>query len=244
MGGGGTPGGGAGRGGGGTATAGWAGGGGGGGGGSGGGMGKPGCGGGGGGGSGGKPGGGGSGRLGASTLGAATAAAPGVTTMGLGQSALVMGAEGISSSEISMSSPEDWWPSSIFSEVGVLSPPRSKATSAVWPTRPEGSGGPGSGGGRGPRHRSSSSSSSDSGSGVGLMSSRPVLEGGEEGGEGPLKPSWELAPKAASGESWEEEEEMGLPSICSSGSESCSRRKGSLVRCSFKSISMRESRLS
>jgi hypothetical protein len=30
--------------------------------------------------------------------------------MGLGQSALVMGAEGISSSEISMSSPEDCWP--------------------------------------------------------------------------------------------------------------------------------------
>lgn len=43
-------------------------------------------------------------------MGAATAAAPGVTTMGLGQSALVIGVEGISSSEISMSSPEDWWP--------------------------------------------------------------------------------------------------------------------------------------
>lgn len=111
MGGGGTPGG-AGKGGGGTATAGWDGGGGGGGGGKGGGMGKPGCGGGGGGGggNGGKPGGGGRGRFGASTLGAATAPAPGVTTMGLGQSALVMGAEGISSSEISMSSPEDCWP--------------------------------------------------------------------------------------------------------------------------------------
>lgn len=53
---------------------------------------------------------GGSGRVGASTEGAATAPAPGVTTMGLGQSALVMGAEGISSSEISMSSPEDCWP--------------------------------------------------------------------------------------------------------------------------------------
>ena len=112
MGGGGTPGGGAGRGGGGTVTAGWAGGGGGGGGGRGGGMGKPGWGGGGGGGggSGGKPGGGGSGKVGARTEGAATAPAPGVTTMGLGQSALVMGAEGISSSEISMSSPEDCCP--------------------------------------------------------------------------------------------------------------------------------------
>lgn len=37
---------------------------------------------------------------------------------------------------------------------------------------------------------------------------------------------------------------MGLPSIWSSVSESCSLRKGSLVRCSFSSISMRESRLS
>lgn len=37
---------------------------------------------------------------------------------------------------------------------------------------------------------------------------------------------------------------MGLPSICSSVSESCSRRKGSLVRCSFSSISIRESKLS
>ena len=75
-------------------------------------MGKPGWGGGGGGGggSGGKPGGGGSGKVGARTEGAATAPAPGVTTMGLGQSALVMGAEGISSSEISMSSPEDCCP--------------------------------------------------------------------------------------------------------------------------------------
>jgi hypothetical protein len=134
--------------------------------------------------------------------------------------------------------------SSIFSEVGVLSPARSKATSVAWPRRLIGSGGPGSGGGRGPRHRSSSSSSSESGSGVGLMSSRPVLEGREEGGEGPRKPGWELVPKGASGESWEEEEEMGLPSICSSVSESCSRRKGSLVRCSLSSISIRESRLS
>lgn len=134
--------------------------------------------------------------------------------------------------------------SSILSEVGVLSPARSKATSAVWPERPIGSGGPGSGGGRGPKPRPRSSSSSESGSGVGLISSRPVLEGGEEGGEGPRKPGCELVPKWASGESWDEEEEMGLPSIWSSVSESCSRRKGSLVRCSFSSISMRESRLS
>ena len=49
-------------------------------------------------------------KVGARTEGAATAPAPGVTTMGLGQSALVMGAEGISSSEISMSSPEDCCP--------------------------------------------------------------------------------------------------------------------------------------
>lgn len=134
--------------------------------------------------------------------------------------------------------------SSIFSEVGVLSPARSKATSVVWPRRLAGSGGPGSGGGRGPRPRSSSSSSSESGSGVGLMSSRPVLEGRDEGGEGPRKPGWEPPPKVASGDSWEEDDEMGLPSSCSSASESCSRRKGSFVRCSFSSISMRESRLS
>lgn len=90
--------------------------------------------------------------------------------------------------------------SSIFSEVGVLSPARSKATSVAWP-RPAGSGGPGSGGGRGPRPGSSSSSSSESGSGVGLISSRPVLEGREEGDVGPRKPSWELVPKGANGES-------------------------------------------
>jgi hypothetical protein len=46
--------------------------------------------------------------------------------MGLGQSALVMGAEGISSSEISMSSPEDWWPWK-----------KSREGEAAWPRAPE-----------------------------------------------------------------------------------------------------------
>lgn len=96
-------------------------------------MGKPGCGGGGGGGggSGGKPGGGGSGRVGASTEGAATAAAPGATTMGLGQSALVMGAGGISSSEISMSSPEDCWPCGKSRERAVRVSPEAKVAPRV-----------------------------------------------------------------------------------------------------------------
>lgn len=79
---------------------------GGGGGGSGGGIGKPGCGGGGGGGGrGGNPGGGGRGGM----DGAITAAllTEELTTMVLAHSALVMGAEFISSSEISMSSPEE-----------------------------------------------------------------------------------------------------------------------------------------
>lgn len=80
------------------------------------------------------------------------------------------------------------------------------------------------------------SSSSESGSGVGLMSSRPVLEGREGSCED----------KGGMGESCEEDEEMGLPSMCTSVSESSpprSLRKGSLVRFSFRSISMRESRL-
>lgn len=69
------------------------------------------------------------------------------------------------------------------------------------------------------------SSSSESGSGVGLMSSRPVLEG-REGRWGGI------------GDSWDDEEEIGLPSIRTSASESPrSFRKG------FRSISIRESRL-
>lgn len=80
------------------------------------------------------------------------------------------------------------------------------------------------------------SSSSESGRGVGLISSRPVLEGREgrwAGCEGGM------------GDSCEEEEEIGLPSMRTSVSESPARslRKGSLVRFSFSSISMRESRL-
>lgn len=69
------------------------------------------------------------------------------------------------------------------------------------------------------------SSSSESGSGVGLMSSRPVLEG-REGREGGI------------GESCEDDEEIGLPSMRISLSESPrSFRNG------FRSSSMRESRL-
>lgn len=96
-------------------------------------MGKPGWGGGGGGGggSGGKPGGGGNGKVGASTEGAATAPVPGVTTMGLGQSALVMGAEGISSSEISMSSPEDCCPCRESKEREVRVSPGGPAGSQI-----------------------------------------------------------------------------------------------------------------
>lgn len=78
------------------------------------------------------------------------------------------------------------------------------------------------------------SSSSESGRGVGLMSSRPVLGGreGRCGGQGGM------------GDSWEEEEEMGLPSIRTSPSESPrSLRNGSFVRFSFSSIAIRESRL-
>lgn len=99
MWGGGTPGG-AGSGGGGTVTAGCVGGGGGG---RGGGMGKPGCGGGGG-GRGGNPGGGSGGMDGAITAELLTEE---FTTMVLAHSALVMGAGLVSSSEISMSSPEE-----------------------------------------------------------------------------------------------------------------------------------------
>lgn len=70
-----------------------------------------------------------------------------------------------------------------------------------------------------------SSSSSESGSGVGLMSSRPVLEGRE-------------CRCGGMGESCEDDEEIGLPSIRTSASESPrSFRKG------LRSISMRESRL-
>lgn len=69
------------------------------------------------------------------------------------------------------------------------------------------------------------SSSSESGSGVGLMSSRPVLEGRES--------RW-----GGMGESCEDDEEIGLPSMRTSASESPrSFRKG------LRSISMRESRL-
>lgn len=69
------------------------------------------------------------------------------------------------------------------------------------------------------------SSSSESGSGVGLMSSRPVLEGRES--------RW-----GGIGESCEDDEEIGLPSMRTSASESPrSSRKG------LRSISMRESRL-
>lgn len=82
------------------------------------------------------------------------------------------------------------------------------------------------------------SSSSESGSGVGLISSKPVLEGREF-----CWPPWEPDVKGGIGDSWEDEEEMGLPSIRTSVSESRSARNGSFVLFSLRSISMRESRL-
>jgi len=83
------------------------------------------------------------------------------------------------------------------------------------------------------------SSSSDSGNGVGLISSRPVLEGREF-----CWPPWEPLVKGGIGDSCEDEEEMGLPSIRTSVSESRSSRNGSsFVFFSLRSISMRESRL-
>lgn len=132
----------------------------------------------------------------------------------------------------------------IFFEVGVLFLVRFKVILVVWFRRLVGFGGFGFGGGRSFRFRLILLFLFELGSGVGLIFFRSVLEGREEGGVGFRKFSWELVLKVVSGESWEEDDEMGLFFICSFVFEFCFRRKGSLVRCFFSSISMREFRLS